>query len=225
VRCHCVQMSRTTRRSRRFVVSIATISTAGLALAGCSSGTDAASESSAPSGDQSQSAQPTGTPVTFKVSVTSVRSWTDVVGKKNADQQTYGFNVLEGTTRINDVLVRVRNLGTVDYTNGSGKFGGFVELVWSDGTTLGMRQDGTATFDDQSKKTSFDAGLDVIEGSGTAAGTSGSGSWTGTRASSVGGAVAMKVTLDLVNAPKLITGEDDSRNPTPSKSYSATIAP
>ena len=163
--------------------------------------------------------------MTFKTTATSVRSWLDVVGKKNADEQTYGFNVLEGTTRINDVLVRVRNLGTVDYTNGSGKFGGFVELVWSDGTTLGMRQDGTATFDEEKEKTSFDADLNVIDGSGTAAGTSGSGSWTGTRKTSLGGAVTMKVRLNLVNAPKLITGEDNSRNPQPTQSYSATIAP
>lgn len=221
-------MSRTTCRSRHFAISIATISTAALVLGGCSSGTDAASDSASPTGgpgQQGQSAQPTGTPVTFKTSVTSVRSYTNVVGKKNADQQTYGINVLEGTTRINDVLVKVRNLGTVDYVNGSGKFGGFVELVWSDGTILGMRQDGTATFDEEKKSTSFEADLDVIEGSGTAAGTTGSGSWTGTRKSSLGGAVTMKVTLNLVNAPKLITGDDNARNPTPTQSYSATIAP
>jgi len=147
------------------------------------------------------------------------------VGKKGADEQTYGFNILEGSTRINDVYVKVRNLGTVDYTNGSGKFGGFVELIWNDGTTLGMRQDGTATFDEQKESTSFEANLDVIEGSGTTAGTTGSGSWTGTRKSSLGGPVTMKVTLNLVNAPKLITGDDNARNPTPTQSYSATIAP
>jgi len=218
-------MPRITRRHRRLVVSIATISTAGLVLAGCSSGTDATSDSASPSGDQTQSAQPAGTEVTFKTNVTSVRAYTNVVGKKKADQQTYGINVLEGTTRINDVLVKVRNLGTVDYTNGSGKFGGFVELVWSDGTTLGMRQDGTATFEEEAEKTTFDAALEVIEGSNAAAGTSGSGSWKGTRKSSLGGAVAMKVTLNLVNAPKLITGEDNTRNPTPTQSYAATIAP
>lgn len=213
------------RPSRHFAVSIAVISALGLALAGCSSATDTSSDSASPSNEQNESAQPTGTPVTFRTTATSVRSWTDVVGKKNADEQTYGFNVLEGTTRINDILVRVRNLGTVDYTNGSGKFGGFVELVWSDGTTLGMRQDGTATFDEEKEKTSFEADLNVIDGSGTAAGTSGSGSWTGTRKTSLGGAVTMKVRLNLVNAPKLITGEDNSRNPQPTQSYSATIAP
>ena len=213
------------RPSRHFAVSIAVISALGLALAGCSSATDTSSDSASPSNERNESAQPTGTPVTFKTTATSVRSWLDVVGKKNADEQTYGFNVLEGTTRINDVLVRVRNLGTVDYTNGSGKFGGFVELVWSDGTTLGMRQDGTATFDEEKEKTSFEADLNVIDGSGTAAGTSGSGSWTGTRKTSLGGAVTMKVRLNLVNAPKLITGEDNSRNPQPTQSYSATIAP
>jgi hypothetical protein len=218
-------MPRPYRPSRHFAVSIAVISALGLALAGCSSATDTSSDSASPSNEQNESAQPTGTPVTFKTTATSVRSWLDVVGKKNADEQTYGFNVLEGTTRINDVLVRVRNLGTVDYTNGSGKFGGFVELVWSDGTTLGMRQDGTATFDEEKEKTSFEADLNVIDGSGTAAGTSGSGSWTGTRKTSLGGAVTMKVRLNLVNAPKLITGEDNSRNPQPTQSYSATIAP
>ncbi|NQU36779.1 MAG: hypothetical protein HQ526_04180, partial [Actinobacteria bacterium] len=184
-------MPQLARRSRHIVIAVAAVSTVGLVLAGCSSGTDAASDTASPSAQPTQSATPAGTPVAFKTTVTSVRSWTDVVGKKDADQQTYGFNVLEGSTRINDVYVKVRNLGTVDYTNGSGKFGGFVELVWNDGTTLGMRQNGTATFDENKEKTTFEADLDVIEGSGTTAGTTGSGKWTGTRKTSLGGSVTM----------------------------------
>ncbi len=218
-------MSRTLSRPRRLSYSIAAVSALGIALTGCSSGSDSATDSSSPSSQQSASPEPSAVPASFKSTVTSVRSWVSDVGKKKDGQQTYGVNILEGTTQINDVTVRVRNMGTVDYTEGSGDFGGFVELVWSDGTTLGMRQNGAASFDESSEKTTFEADLEVINGSGSLSGTTGTGNWTGNRKASLGGAVVMKVTLDLVNAPKLITGEDNSRNPTPTETYSATIAP
>ncbi len=200
-----------------------------LGVAGCSSGSSDSSSSASPAeSTQSASPSPTGTPVKFKSTISSVRSWTDEVGEKgsDADTYTYGVNILEGNTTINDVTVRVRMLGTVDYTNGSGPFGSFLELVWNDGTTLGMRQAGQATLDEDTEETTFEGDLEVIGGSGQAAGTTGSGTWTGERETSLGGAVSIKVTLDLTNAPKLITGEDSSGGKaTASESYSATIAP
>ncbi len=204
--------------------------TAAALLSGCSSGssseptqTPSATDTSA-SDSASPSPSASGTAVDFNSTLTSVYSSTDTVG---ADKNmVYGTNVLTGVTTINDRSVRVRMLGTVDYTDGSGPLGGFLQLTWSDGTTIGMRQDGTAAFDADTKKTKFDAKLEVINGSGKAGGTSGSGTWTGTRASTLGSSIKIKVQLNLVGAPSEFTGEP-AAGPTdvPTESYSATIAP
>lgn len=197
-------------------------------LSGCSTGGSSEPTQSPSATDASGSTSPSpsasGTEVNFSSSLTSVYSSTDTVGPNKS--QVYGTNVLTGVTKINDRSVRVRMLGTVDYTDGSGPIGGFLQLTWSDGTTLGMRQEGTAAFDADSKKTKFDATLAVINGSGKASGTSGSGTWTGTRAGTLGSSVKIKVKLNLVGAPSEFTGQPDSGpSDVPSESYSATIAP
>lgn len=171
-----------------------------------------------------QSPTPAGYPVEFKATLRSVETRVNEVGK--GDAQTYGLSVLEGPTEINDTYVKVRMLSTVDITDGNGNVGGFVELIWSDGTVLGLRQSGTATFSKSDKETQIDTKLEVVNGSGKAEGTTGTGQLTGTRPSQLGSTMKIDVTLDLVNAPALITGDESSRGtPTPSKSYSATIAP
>lgn len=208
----------------------ATSLTAATLLSGCSSGSSSeptqtpSATGTAESTSASPSPSTSGTEVGFNSNLTSIYSSTDTVG---ADKnQVYGTNVLTGVTTINDRSVRVRMLGTVDYTDGSGPIGGFLQLTWSDGTTLGMRQQGTAAFDADTKKTAFDATLEVINGSGKAGATTGSGTWTGTRASTLGSSVKIKVKLNLVGAPAQFTGAS-AAGPTdiPSESYSATISP
>ena len=186
------------------VVGIASIGLLGVALAGCASSASSDQASASPSGTVSATAEAAGVPVTFKTSVSSVKAWTSDVGQ--GDSKTYGFNILEGKTQINGQTVTVRNLGAVDYLDSSGDFGGFVELVWADGTTLGMRQDGQATYDEKTEVTEFQSGLNVIGGSKQAVNTTGSGNWTGSRNVALGGDVTMNVTLNLVNAPRSITG-------------------
>ncbi len=216
--------------SKSALLLTATGLTAAALLSGCSSGssseptqTPSATETTG-STSASPSPSTSGTEVDFTSTLSSVYSSTDTVG---ADKnQVYGTNVLTGVATINNRSVRVRMLGTVDYTDGGGPIGGFLQLTWSDGTTVGMRQKGTAAFDADTKKTTFDATLEVINGSGKAGGTSGSGTWTGTRASALGSSIKIKVKLNLVGAPSEFTGASAS-GPTdvPTESYSATIAP
>ncbi|MGV1037294.1 MAG: hypothetical protein ACOYD0_09750 [Candidatus Nanopelagicales bacterium] len=218
--------------SKSALLLTATGLTAAALMSGCSSGSssEATQTPSATDTAGSTSASPSpsasGTEVDFSSTLTSVYSSTDTVG---ADKnQVYGTNVLTGVATINNRSVRVRMLGTVDYTDGSGPLGGFLQLTWSDGTTMGMRQEGTAAFDADTKKTKFDATLEVINGSGKAGGTTGAGTWTGasTSTSGLGSSIKIKVKLNVVGAPSEFTGGPAS-GPTdvPTESYSATIAP
>ncbi len=161
--------------------------------------------------------------MSFKATLTSIYKKVESVGPK--DSQTFGVNVLSGTTKINDRTVTVRILGTVDYDKGNGPFGGFMELVWSDGTTIGMRQEGKASVDPDTKKTEFSARLDVIAGTKAAVATDGTGEWTGSKSGSTGTSMSISVNLMLTGAPEALTGVPPNSTPTPSTSYNATIAP
>lgn len=219
-------MPRTSLTASRFVRVSAIGLSLGLALTACSSqGLDSGSGSSSnPSTSASPSPSATGYPVTFKSTLSSTVTKINQVGK--GDDQAYGVQILEGSSQINKTYLRVRMLGTFDYTNKGGQVGGFLELVWRDGTVLGLRQKGTATYDSSSKETAFDADLEVINGSGKAVGTTGTGKLTGSRQGSSTSPLKIEVELDLTNAPELITGDSGSRGtPTPSSTYSATIAP
>ncbi len=217
-------MPRTSRNRSSLIISVGLAVTFAFGVNGCSSNSTASNENSSAMPSASPSPSQSGYLVEFKSTLRSVQSRVNEVGKSG--NQTYGVNVLEGTTEIDDVDVKVRMLGTVDYTDKSGKIGGFLELIWRDGTVLGFRQSGTATFDTADKGTTIKADLEVVNGSGKAIGTTGSGKLTGTRSGSLGSTVKISVTVDLLNAPELITGDPGSRStPTPSSSYAATIAP
>jgi hypothetical protein len=171
-----------------------------------------------------QSPTQVGYPIEFEATLRSVETRVNDVGK--GDAQTYGLSVLEGPSEINDTYVKVRMLSTLDITDGSGNVGGFVELIWTDGTVLGLRQTGTASYNKADKESQIETQLEVVNGSGKATDTKGTGTLTGVRSSQLGPTMKIEVTLDLVNAPELITGDAGSRGtPTPSRPYSATIAP
>ncbi len=211
--------------SRKHLVVVGGAALALTALAGCSSGKPVApAPDLSPSAPSATSGAPTnGIPVSFKSTLRSTYKKLDAVGPNGS--QTYGFNVLEGTTKINDRTVKVRMLGTVDYNNGDGPFGGFLELIWSDGTTIAMRQAGMASLDKATKKTQFSAQVDVIGGTKAAVGVDGSGEWTGRRTGSVGTSVAITVNLTLTGAPEALTGLASTTSPMPTGSYNATIEP
>lgn len=116
------------------------------------------------------------------------------------DETVYGWNRLAGEAEIDGETVEVDMLGTVDYVNGSGPFGGFVTLTFPDGTLLSLRQDGEAQAATDTSDAELGADLTVIGGTGRFLDASGDGEWTGYRDETLGGAVRMEVELDIVLA-------------------------
>lgn len=210
----CAMPTRTTQ-----IAAAGLVTALGLTLiTGCSGGGASPTSSTAPM-SESPSPIATGTPVKFDTTLTSSYSSLDDVGPK--EDLTYGVNVLSGTTTINDHSVRVKMGATIDNSDGTGPLGGFLTLTWSDGTTLGLRQSGTATSD--GKDTDYEAQLEVIGGTEEAEGVTGSGTLVGKRKS---GSTSIKIDVDLSlsNAPESITGAPKAPK-APTQSYNATIAP
>ena len=100
---------------------------------------------------------------------------------------TYGWNRLRGTTLVDGQPVNVDMLGSVEYTNGSGPFSGFVTFFFVDGSTLGVSMQGITTAATNTTDTSFAATLGVIGGSGRYISAKGSGTFTGSRQTQLGG--------------------------------------
>ena len=215
-------------RNKRIVI-ISLVGLASVALvAGCSTSNSNPSPSSSSSGSSgSTTASPSPSPsggavVEFSADLSSQYSRLTTAGP--SDSLVYGYTQLEGYSKINGKQVRVRMQGLVDYNEGSGPLTGFLTLRWSDGTELGMRQDGTATYDAAAKSTALKANLTVVGGTRQVGGTTGGGSFTGSRRSTSGSSIRIAVTLNLQGAPTMLVGEDGG-SPTPSASYSATILP
>lgn len=197
-------------------------------VAGCTAANSGPSTSASPS-TSSSSASPSISPsptggqvVEFSADLSSQYSRLTTAGPD--DSLVFGYNQLEGYTKINGKSVRVRMQGVVDYNEGSGPLTGFLTLRWTDGTELGLRQDGSATYDAAAKSTTLKANLTVVGGTRQVSGTTGGGSFTGSRRSSSGTSIRIAVTLNLQGAPTMLVGEDGG-SPTPSASYSATILP
>jgi len=112
-----------------------------------------------------------------------------------AAEKTYGWNLLTGTTMVDDQPVGIEMLASVDYVSGNGQFSGFVTFTYADGSTLGTSMQGSALLDPATGDTAFASSLGVIGGTGTYATTTGSGTFAGTRRAALGGEVT--ATFDL----------------------------
>ncbi|MEK9665242.1 MAG: hypothetical protein VW362_03820 [Candidatus Nanopelagicales bacterium] len=112
---------------------------------------------------------------------------------------TYGWNHLVGPTRWGKKRAESVFLGSVDYVNGSGGFGGFVTFTRSDGSRLSLSVDGWATSPDTpgTANTTFNGAVRVIGGSGAYAGARGSGTMTGYRKADLGSPVQLTFTLTV----------------------------
>ena len=113
---------------------------------------------------------------------------------------TYGWNHLVGTTRWGNKAASVEFLGSVDYTSGTGPFGGFVTFTRSDGTQLAVNATGWATSPaDQSgtADATFAGSLQVIGGSGAYSGAQGSGRMTGFRKAALGSPVTLTFSITV----------------------------
>ena len=112
---------------------------------------------------------------------------------------TYGWNHLVGPTRWGKKRAESVFLGSVDYINGSGGFGGFVTFLRSDGARLAVSVDGWATSPDTpgTANTHFNGAVRVIGGSGAYAGARGSGTMTGYRKADLGSPVQLTFTITV----------------------------
>lgn len=194
------------------------------ACAGASSGTESASPS--PQASKSGSARPSASAgesrnVGFSVDLSQQYSKVSEAGSDG--EVSYGYSQLDGYTKINGKSVRVRMQGLMEYNDGSGPLGGFLELRWSDGSTLAFRQNGAATTDAASKRTEYKADLVAIGGTKDLSGTTGTGTFTGSRKSGSSTSIRIAVDLNLQGAPAGLVGNVASA--IPSTSYSATIEP
>jgi hypothetical protein len=111
--------------------------------------------------------------------------------------KTYGWNLLTGTSSLDNQPVGVELLGSVNYVSGSGPFSAFLTFTYADGSTLGVSAQGIASLDSATGDTAFDATLAVIGGTGKYAATTGTGVFTGTRSAALGGDVTATFDLGL----------------------------
>jgi len=152
-----------------------------VALAGCG-------------GSSSTGSKLTNPNVTFSVDVTSIAKDIKTV---NNGAGTVGSNQLTGTTTVGSSSATVEVLANVVYTNGSGPFFGLMAVTLADGSILTARMDGNAVLNSVTNVTAFDCKLSVVGGTGTYLNATGSGIFTGTRSTALGGAVHMDVQLNV----------------------------
>ena len=95
---------------------------------------------------------------------------------------TYGWNDLRGPTRWGKKDAALRFLGSVDYVNGTGPFGGFVTVTRADGVKLAFSVSGWATTPADQEGTAnatFRGTVTVIGGTGPYAEATGTGTMEG----------------------------------------------
>lgn len=117
---------------------------------------------------------------------------------------TYGWNDLRGATRWGKQDAALRFLGSVDYVNGTGPFGGFVTVTRADGVKLAFSVSGWATTPSNQEGTAnatFRGTVTVIGGSGPYAGATGVGTMTGYRKAALGSPVELTFSL-TVSTPR-----------------------
>lgn len=156
---------------------------------------EAATSTTAASGT-STTLGPTET-TSFFVSLSSEGTTLHSVGAD--EERTYGWNHLIGTTMLDEEVAEIELLGSVDYTDGSGTWSGFLTIETELGN-LGLRAEGEAVLDATTKDTAFTGDLEVIGGTGTFAGTTGTATAEGTRDDELGGPVTFTIELSLVAA-------------------------
>jgi hypothetical protein len=138
------------------------------------------------------------TPLQVRATLASTDRTLHQVGAGN--RSTYGWNRLAGATTIGDGPAAVELLGNVDYTGGSGPFTAFLTITLADGSALGATVQGQATANAADGSTAFAATVGVVGGTGRyAAITGGSGTFTGSRTTALGGNVGATFDLELTN--------------------------
>jgi hypothetical protein len=113
---------------------------------------------------------------------------------------TYGWNDLRGPTRWGKSGAQVRFLGSVDYVNGTGPFGGFVTVTRADGVKIGLSVSGWATTPSGNQGTAnatFRGTVTVIGGTGPYAKATGTGTMEGHRKAALGSPVELTFSVTV----------------------------
>ena len=113
---------------------------------------------------------------------------------------TYGWNDLRGPTRWGKSSAQVRFLGSVNYVNGTGPFGGFVTVTRADGVKIGLSVSGGGTTPPGEQGTadaSFRGTVTVIGGTGPYAKATGTGTMEGYRKAALGSPVELTFSVTV----------------------------
>jgi hypothetical protein len=112
---------------------------------------------------------------------------------------TYGWNDLRGPTKWGKASAQLRFLGSVDYVDGTGPFGGFVTITRSDGVKLALSVSGWATSPPEqgTANATFRGTVTVIGGSGPFAGATGTGTMSGYRKAALGSPVELTFSVTV----------------------------
>lgn len=113
---------------------------------------------------------------------------------------TYGWNDLRGPTRWGKKDAALRFLGSVDYVNGTGPFGGFVTVTRADGVKLAFSVSGWATTPADQEGTAnatFRGTVTVIGGTGPYAKATGTGTMEGYRKAALGSPVELTFSVTV----------------------------
>ncbi|MFM1918313.1 MAG: hypothetical protein RJB01_1828 [Actinomycetota bacterium] len=138
------------------------------------------------------SAKPSTERIAFSAGFTSQNtSLTELPGGHK-----YGWNDLTAAATINGQQATVRFQGSVDYTNGSGPFDGFITITFADNTQLALVADGDALLTD-SGTTDFTGRINTITGTGKYKGVTGIGTMRGSRSGELGAPVSLTFRLTL----------------------------
>ena len=184
-----------TRRSlaARYLAAVALLIASMVLVVGCSSAQSAPTTSA--SSSTATAAVATGTEYVVTTQLTSAAN--DLTRLGPNDEHLFGWNLLVGTGTFQGQPVDVRLQGSVNYTNGNGPFGDFLQLIASDGSRIAFSVQGQATQTDISQ---LDADLTFIGSSGAFAGLSGNGIFRATRTAEVGAPVETTITLNLTSS-------------------------
>lgn len=159
-------------------------------MGGCSAAQSAPTTPTSASSTSSSAS--IGTEVVVTTQLTSAAN--DLTKMGPNEEQLFGWNLLVGTGTFQGVPVDVRLQGAVNYTNGNGPFGDFLQLIAADGSRIAFSLQGQATQTDISQ---LDGELKFIGATGAFAGLSGNGSFRATRSAEVGAPVEATITMNL----------------------------
>jgi hypothetical protein len=136
-------------------------------------------------------------------------------------QKQLGVGRLASIVDIDGEQVTFEVLVSLEYTEGSGPFTGFLSLLWPNGEAVACRYEGVVVRDEVGDSR-WNSILHVIDGSGSLTGATGGGTVSGFRSAALGGSV--EYTVDLTIHRKNGNGDQGSGSPERANGGSSGIA-